>query len=490
MNRSEPLLSEISVPGRMAVSLPAVSGSAPALPGSLARDPASLRLPEVDQLTVVRHFTRLSRLNFSIDAEFYPLGSCTMKYNPRINEATAALPGFRDSHPLLDAGGCQGNLALLGNLQACIAALSGFQAVSLQPAAGAHGELAGVLMIQAWHRSRGDHKRTRMLVPDSAHGTNPATCSMVGYETVALPSAPDGGLDLDALKAALDDRTAGLMLTNPTTLGLFERNIRVVCDLVHQAGGLIYGDGANMNAIAGIVKPAELGIDVMHFNLHKTFSTPHGGGGPGAGAVGANATLAEFLPGPIAMQESANPRQASQTPWVLRQPAHSIGALKAFWGNFGVLVRAYTYIRMLGPRGLRTMAEGAVLNANYLRILLGQHYRIPYDRVCMHEFVMQPPPSAGQAPGGIHTLDIAKRLIDYGFHPPTIYFPLIVPEAMMIEPTETESRETLDRFAAALIKIAAEITENPEVISSAPHDTPIGRLDEVSAARKPVLCWC
>jgi glycine dehydrogenase subunit 2 len=476
MNHHEPLLNELSAPGRRALSLPPAGTKAPPLPGALQRPAGSLKLPEVDQLTLVRHFTRLSQLNFSIDTEFYPLGSCTMKYNPRVNEAAAALPGFRDSHPLLDPASCQGSLGLMHRLQTCIAALSGFQAVSLQPAAGAHGELAGVLMIQAWQRARGQDQRTRMLVPDSAHGTNPATCTMAGLETVSIPSAPDGGIDLDALKAALDERTAGLMVTNPTTLGLFERNIRQICDLVHAAGGLVYGDGANMNAIAGIAKPAELGIDVMHFNLHKTFSTPHGGGGPGAGAVGANATLAPYLPGPVVAL-------APDGGYRLERPAQGIGALKAFWGNFGVLVRAYTYIRMLGPVGLRAMAEGAVLNANYLRVLVGGHYRIPYDRTCMHEFVAQPPE-------GSHTIDIAKRLIDYGCHPPTIYFPLIVPEAMMIEPTETESRQTLERFAEILAAIAAETRDHPELLLEAPHDTPVSRLDEVAAARKPLLCWC
>lgn len=486
MNHHEPLLNELSVSGRRALSLPAANPKAPPLPGGLQRQPDSLKLPEIDQLTLVRHFTRLSQLNFSIDTEFYPLGSCTMKYNPRINEATAGLEGFRDNHPLLDASACQGSIGLMHCLQTCIAALTGFQAVSLQPAAGAHGELAGVLMIKAWQRSRGQERRTRMLVPDSAHGTNPATCAMAGFETVSIPSAADGGIDMEALKAALDDRTAGLMLTNPTTLGLFERNIREICALVHAAGGLVYGDGANMNAIAGIVRPADLGIDVMHFNLHKTFSTPHGGGGPGAGAVGANATLADFLPGPVAVaqaEDSTRTATRGGSSYQLARPARSIGALKSFWGNFGVLVRAYTYIRMLGTTGLRTMSEGAVLNANYIRALVSGHYRIPYDRVCMHEFVIQPPE-------GSHTIDIAKRLIDYGCHPPTIYFPLIVAEAMMIEPTETENRQTLEQFAKILGDIATEIREHPELLLEAPHHTPVGRLDEVSAARKPVLCWC
>ncbi len=480
MNHHEPLLSELSASGHRACSLPPTANSAPPLPASMLRNQAA-KLPEIDQLTLVRHFTRLSQLNYSIDTEFYPLGSCTMKYNPRINEVTANLEGFRDSHPLLDASACQGSLAVMYHLQECIAALSGFPAVSLQPAAGAHGELAGVLMIKAWHQARGDHQRRIMLVPDSAHGTNPATCAMVGYETVTIPSATDGGIDLAALKNALNGEIAGLMITNPTTLGLFERNITAICDLVHAAGGLVYGDGANMNAIAGIVKPADLGIDVMHFNLHKTFSTPHGGGGPGAGAVGASARLAAFLPGPVAGKSTA--RDSDLTSFSLVRPAQSIGALKAFWGNFSVLVRAYTYIRMLGPHGLRTMAESAVLNANYLRVLVSPHFPVPYPRICMHEFIAQPP-------AGAHTIDIAKRLIDYGYHPPTIYFPLIVAEAMMFEPTETETRQAIENFAETLVKIAREIQAEPALLLEAPHNTPIGRLDEVSAARKPVLCWC
>lgn len=481
MSQLEPLLNELSVSGRTAISLPDLGAPcATKMPESMVRAPADLNLPELDQLSVVRHFTRLSRLNFAIDTQFYPLGSCTMKYNPKINDAMAALDGFSQTHPLLPDDQVQGAIELLAHLQAAIAKLSGFASVSVQAAAGAQGELVGVLMIRKWHESRADSQRTRMLIPDSAHGTNPATCTMAGYETVSIPSDADGGVDIEALRRACDARTAGIMLTNPSTLGLFEQHIQQIAEIVHGVGGLVYGDGANMNAITGIVRPADLGIDVMHFNLHKTFSTPHGGGGPGACAVGAAASLQAFLPGPLAQAPNTdNPL------WHWSTPQNSIGQIKAFHGNFGILVRAYTYIRMLGATGLRALAEGAVLNANYLRVLVKDHYPIPFDRICMHEFVAQPPSG-----DHVHTIDIAKRLIDYGFHPPTIYFPLIVSEAMMFEPTETESRQTIEDFARALIAIAREIEDAPELLTGAPHNTQIGRLDEVSAARKPVLCWC
>ena len=354
--------------------------------------------------------------------------------------------------------------------------IGGFTGVSLQPAAGAHGELAGVLMIRAYHVSRGDTKRTKMLIPDSAHGTNPATSTMAGMTVETIPSDAEGNVDLEALQKACDDTVAGIMITNPNTLGIFEKHIREIAEIVHKVGGLVYGDGANLNAITGVLRPADVGIDVMHFNLHKTFSTPHGGGGPGVGMVGAGVTLAPYLPGPIASKKDNK--------YVLEMPSKSIGRLKAFYGNFGVLVRAYTYVRMVGEDGLRRIAENAVLNANYIRVKLEKVYPVPYKRTCMHEFVAR-----GDFIEGVHTLDIAKRLIDYGMHPPTIYFPLIVPEALMIEPTETESKETLDRFIEIMLAIAKEAKTNPELLHDAPHDTPVGRLDEVSAARNPILCY-
>jgi glycine dehydrogenase subunit 2 len=444
------------------------------LPAGLVR--GRLALPELDELTVVRHFTRLSQKNYSIDTDFYPLGSCTMKYNPKVNEVAASLPGFRNTHPLVGEEFSQGALELIYRLQTMLAEIGGFKAISLQPAAGAHGELTGVFMIRAWHLSRGDTKRTKMLIPDSAHGTNPASCAMAGLETVTIPSTAEGGVDMDALKAALGDDVAGIMITNPNTLGLFERNIEEIARLVHAAGGLVYGDGANMNALTGVFKPGEAGIDVMHFNLHKTFSTPHGGGGPGAGMVGAGETLKGFLPGPVVVKRGER--------YALETPAKSIGRMKAFYGNFGVLVRAYVYVRMLGAEGMRRVAENAVLNANYLKVLVEKHYPVKYGRRCMHEFV-----AMGDIAPDIHTLDIAKRLIDYGIHPPTIYFPLIVPEALMVEPTETESRATLDEFARVMALIAEEAKASPELLHAAPATTPVGRLDEVAAARCPVLCY-
>ena len=470
----ELLVYELSSPGRVGVALPDCDVPVTALPTALLR--AELKLPELDELTVVRHFTRLSQKNFSIDTQYYPLGSCTMKYNPKVNEVAASLPGWRSTHPLVGAEFSQGAIELMYRLQDSLNKIGGFVAGSLQPAAGAHGELAGVLMIRTVQVARGQAQRTTMIVPDSAHGTNPATCTMAGMKVVTIASDSDGAIDLTALKAACNDSLAGIMITNPSTIGVFERNMKQIADIVHAAGGLVYGDGANMNAIAGILRPAELGIDVMHYNLHKTFSTPHGGGGPGVGYVGAAPSLADFLPGPIAVKDGNK--------FVMRQPAKSIGRLKAFYGNFGVLVRAYTYIRMLGGDGLRKMAENAVLNANYLKARLEKVYPVKYPRRCMHEFV-----AMGNFVDGIHTLDIAKRLIDYGFHPPTIYFPLIVPEALMIEPTETENKETLDAFVEVMLKIAEEARANPELLHDAPHHTPVGRLDEVSAARNPVLCY-
>jgi glycine dehydrogenase subunit 2 len=405
-----------------------------------------------------------------------------MKYNPKVNDKAAALPGWENAHPLAGDELSQGALELMYKLQRSLCEIGGFAAGSLQPAAGAQGEFAGALIIRAYHSSRGEAERRVILVPDSAHGTNPATCTMGGFTAQSISSDSEGGIDIGELKAALAGesgrRIAGIMITNPNTLGLFERNIETITELIHKAGGLVYGDGANMNALAGVLRPGDVGIDVMHFNLHKTFSTPHGGGGPGAGFVGVRADLADFLPGPVAAE---NP--ASGTRYVLRMPPRSIGRMKSFYGNFGVLVRAYVYVRMLGAEGLRRMSETAVLNANYLKKLVERVYDVPYKRRCMHEFVAR-----GDVAEAVHTIDVAKRLIDLGFHPPTIYFPLIVPESLMIEPTETESKETIDAFAAALLRIAEEAVSDPGLLKSAPVTTPVGRLDEADAARNPRLC--
>ncbi|MGO9411169.1 MAG: aminomethyl-transferring glycine dehydrogenase subunit GcvPB [Spirochaetia bacterium] len=470
----EPLIFEISRKGREGVSLPACDVPETSIPSDLCR--TQLSLPEVSEIDLVRHYVRLSQLNYAVDTGFYPLGSCTMKYNPKANDAAAGIPGFAGLHPLQDAATSQGAMAVMHSLQSMIAEIGGFAAVSLQPSAGAHGELTGILIVRKYHADRGQTGRTRILVPDSAHGTNPASTAMAGLEVVEIPSDARGNIDLSRLKASLDDRVAGLMLTNPNTLGLFEENLLEVTRLVHEAGGLVYGDGANFNAILGVARPGTMGIDVMHFNLHKTFSTPHGGGGPGAGAVGVTQMLADYLPGPIVEKASA------QAPYDWCMPAKSIGRIKSFHGNFGILVRAYVYIRMLGAGGLRAVAENAVLNANYLQARLKGAYPIPHgDRTCMHEFVAQG--KFAEAPD-IRALDVSKRLIDYGFHPPTNYFPLIVPEALMIEPTETESVETLDKFADALLEIAKEASTHPELLHEAPHTSPVRRLDEVRAARE------
>ncbi len=478
----EPTIYELSSPGRSGVRFPEPDVPVSPLPEGLVRD--ELNFPELSEMDVVRHFTHLSQLNYSIDSGLYPLGSCTMKYNPRINEETARLPGFAFSHPRQPEETIQGNLLLMYQLQEWLKEISGFAGVSLQPAAGAHGELVGVLIIRAYHKSRGDAKRTRIIIPDSAHGTNPASSAMSGFEVVNVPTGSSGNIDLESLKPLCDDRLAGLMITNPNTLGLFDQNILQVIEMVHQAGGLVYGDGANLNALLGIARPGDMGIDVMHFNLHKTFSTPHGGGGPGSGPVGVAPALVDFLPGPIAAVIEEGDDDTAPL-YGLVMPERSIGRIKSFYGHFGMIVRAFTYIAMHGPEGLRSVGEHAVLNANYLLVKLRDAYHLPYDRVCMHECVFE-----GQwadAPG-VHALDIAKRLMDYKFHPPTNYFPLIVHEALMIEPTETESKETLDAFASAMIKIAEEAHTSPELLKEAPHSTPVSRVDEVKAAKELVLC--
>jgi glycine dehydrogenase subunit 2 len=483
----EPLIYDISEPGRIGVNLPECDVPESELPQDLLRD--NLELPEVSELQVVRHFVRLSQLNHAIDTAFYPLGSCTMKYNPKLNEDAARLPGFAQLHPLTDAEGAQGALALMYQLQDWLAAISGFAGISLVPAAGAQGELAGILMIRAYHLERGDTERNKILVPNSAHGTNPATVTMAGMQVIELPSDDEGNVDLNALREVCSGdeakTIAGMMITVPSTLGLFERHIVQVVETVHNAGGLMYMDGANMNALMGIVKPAELGFDVMHYNLHKTFSTPHGGGGPGCGAVGVAVRLLDYRPGPI-VEIVEEPQDEDDAPlYGLVEPPKTIGRLKAFHGNFGMHVRAYAYIRVYGASGLNEVSRHAVLNANYVREQLRDDYKIPYPRICGHEFVLEG--HFEDAPD-IHALDISKRLMDYGIHPPTNYFPLIVPEALLIEPTETETKATLDEFIVAMKKIAQEAREDPDLLRTAPHTTPVSRLDEVRAARQLVLC--
>jgi glycine dehydrogenase subunit 2 len=483
---TEPLVFEISYPGRCAAVLPTLDVPPAELPAGLVRE--NLPLPEVSELDLVRHYTRLSQMNHAVDIGYYPLGSCTMKYNPKINEDMARLPGFTRLHPYQDEDTVQGALFLMYHLQEFLKEIGGFAGVSLQPAAGAHGELTGVLMMCAYHLDRGDDQRDVILVPDSAHGTNPATTSMSGLRVVEIPSDERGNVDMAALKVACEehgDRLVGMMLTNPNTLGLFDENVEEITALVHGHGGLMYGDGANMNALLGIARPGDLGFDVLHYNLHKTFSTPHGGGGPGSGPVGAAESLVDFLPAPIVGVEVD--KSANEEPvYTFTDPQKSIGRVKAFYGHFGVLVRAYTYIRILGAAGLRRVAEYAVLNANYIKERVKDTYPVPYDRTCMHEFVCE-----GRIEGApdVHALDISKRLIDYGFHPPTNYFPLIVREALMIEPTETESRDTLDAFADVLLAIAEEARDDPDLLHEAPHKAPVRRLDEVRAAKELVLRW-
>ncbi len=479
---TEPTIYELSSPGRIGVRFPESDVPFYDLPAEFKR--TDLLLPELAEVDVVRHFTHLSAMNYSLDTGLYPLGSCTMKYNPKVNEETARLPGFAFTHPLQPIETVQGNLALMYNLQEQLKEISGFAAISLEPAAGAQGEFVGVKIIRDYHKSRSDGKRTRILIPDSAHGTNPATSAMNGLEVVPIASDSRGNVDLEKLRELCDDTIAGLMLTNPNTLGVFDENVLEVINIVHQAGGLVYGDGANMNALLGITRPGDLGFDVMHFNLHKTFSTPHGGGGPGSGPVGVAPHLVEFLPSPVVkIVEAATEDVPPLYGWVT--PAKTIGRVKAFYGQFGVLVRAFTYIRMQGPEGLRRVAEYAVLNANYILSKIRSKYTLPYDRSYMHEFVVE---GVWSDVPEVHALDIAKRLMDYNFHPPTNYFPLIVHEALMIEPTETESKQTLDAFADALVKIADEAHNTPELLKEAPHHTPVGRLDEVKAAKELVLC--
>ena len=475
------LLMDRSVPGRIGVTLPSLDVPEEALPSAeFLRD--DLSLPEVSEGEVVRYFTNLSQLNFAIDTGFYPLGSCTMKYNPKLNDEIAFLPGFAGVHPLQPQDTAQGALKLLHRLQGYLAELTGMPAVSLASVAGAHGELVGMLLMRAYHHSRGQGHRKIVLIPDSAHGTNPASAAMAGFQVVSVPSDSQGNMDLKALRNVARDDLVGLMITLPSTLGLFDTNILEVCRIVHEAGGLVYGDGANMNALLGRVKLGDLGFDIVHLNLHKTFSTPHGGGGPGAGPVAVTEALAPFLPTPIV--DRAEDEAGEE--YRLGTPPQSVGPIGGFHGNFGVLVRAYTYLRLHGAEGLRQISENAVINANYLLEGLRSSYDLPYDRRCMHEVVFS---ARRQRKHGVKALDIAKRLIDYGIHPPTMYFPLIVDEALMIEPTETESIEALDYFVEVMQAIAKEAEEQQELLQKAPHDTPNTRLDEARAARQPDLRW-
>jgi len=470
----EKLLFEHSDPGRKGYSLPALDVPEVSLPADLTRDEIK-GFPELSEVDVVRHFTRLSTWNYGVDSGFYPLGSCTMKYNPKINEVVARLAGFAHLHPHTPVELSQGVLELTFRLQQAFSEVSGFPGLTLQPAAGAQGELTGMLVIRAYHEAHG-RPRKKVLIPDTAHGTNPATAALCGYDVVPLVS--DGMLSASVVAEHMDEDVAALMITNPNTLGLFEADIVAICEAVHAKGGLVYCDGANLNALMGIARPGDMGIDVMHFNLHKTFSTPHGGGGPGAGPVGVTAALEPFLPKPVVVQEGGQYRLDFDRP-------QSIGRLKAFFGNFGVLVRAFAYILSMGGEGLRHASEMAVLNANYIRARLEGEFCLPYPQRSMHEVVF----SDEQLGGGCHTLDLAKRLIDYGYHPPTIYFPLVVKGAIMIEPTETESKEILDEFCDVMLAIAAEARDNPDLLHQAPQRSKVRRLDEATAARKPKLRW-
>lgn len=476
------LLCELSSPGRAGVALPAVDVPAERLEGCIPphlRRKIALRLPEVSEADAVRHFTNLSQKNMSVDTHFYPLGSCTMKYNPKINDELARIHRFSEVHPYEPEEIIQGLLQLLYELEQFLCDICGMDVFTLQPAAGAHGEFVGLLITRAYHLFRND-RRTKVLVPDSSHGTNPASAALCGFQVVEVRSNHKGRVDLAHLKELADSQTAALMITNPNTLGLFEDEILKMAEVIHKAGGLLYYDGANLNPLLGISKPGKMGFDIVHLNLHKTFSTPHGAGGPGAGPVGVKANLAEFLPIPRIVKKNGGCPHFS-----LREDfPMSIGKVRAFYGNIGVLIRAYVYIRALGAEGLREVAEAAILNANYLRARLEKHFDLPYDGSNLHEFVLS---ATRQKAKGITALDIAKRLLDYGIHAPTIYFPLVVPEALMIEPTETESLQTLDHFVEVLEIICKEIEEDPEKLHQAPFTTPISRPDEVRAARQPIL---
>ncbi len=478
---NEEIIFEKSSPGRVGYSLPeldvpAVESDA-LIPKNSQRKDAPL-LPELSELDVIRHYTRLSQWNYSIDTGFYPLGSCTMKYNPKVNEEAARMAGFNKTHPLQPENTIQGALHILYELQNYLAEVSGMDAVTLQPAAGAHGEFTGLLMIRAYHTAQGN-PRKKILIPDTAHGTNPASAALCNYEVIEIKSGKEGILTPEVVAAVMDEEVAALMLTNPNTLGLFEKHIAEIAKIVHAKGGLVYCDGANQNALLGQARVGDMGVDVLHFNLHKTFTTPHGGGGPGSGPVAVKKILEPYLPIPRVLKEGKSYHLVQQFP-------ESVGKVRSFFGNFGMLLRAYTYIREMGPEGLKRVSEMAVLNANYIQAQLKNTFHLPYPETCMHECIFS---DKKQIPFNVKTMDIAKRLMDYGYHPPTVYFPLVVHGAMMIEPTETESLETLDQFCEAMKLIARECEENPEKVRSAPHLTHLKRLDEVRAVRQPRLTW-
>lgn len=477
---NQPLVFEITKEGRTAYSLTPLDvpevDLADILPAGLIRQEKA-ELPEISELDLMRHYTALSNRNHGVDSGFYPLGSCTMKYNPKINESVARFPGFAHIHPLQDESTVQGALELMYDLQEHLVEITGMDEVTLQPAAGAHGEWTALMMIRAFHEANGDVQRTKVLVPDSAHGTNPASATVAGFDTITVKSNENGLVDLDDLRSKVGNDTAALMLTNPNTLGLFEKDILEIADIIHEVGGKVYYDGANLNAVMSKARPGDMGFDCVHLNLHKTFTGPHGGGGPGSGPVGVKADLIPFLPKPVLVKTDEGFKFDYDRP-------QTIGRVKPFYGNFGINVRAYTYIRTMGPDGLKAVTENAVINANYMMRRLEPFFELPYKQHCKHEFVLS---GSRQKKLGVRTLDIAKRLLDFGYHPPTTYFPLNVEEALMIEPTETESKETLDEFCDILIQIAKETEETPEVVQEAPHTTVINRLDETLAARNPVL---
>ena len=469
------MIFELSKKGRIGFNIEEKSLPEVELPKHLLRQEKA-DLPEVSELDVVRHFTNVSQKNFGVENGFYPLGSCTMKYNPKINDELATLPGFANIHPLQPAETVQGLLKIYHSLQEMLSEISGLKAYSLNPFAGAHGELAGLMIIKAYHEKNKDYKRNKIIIPDSAHGTNPASATVCGFETVEIKSNPDGTVNLDALKSVLNDEIAGLMLTNPNTAGVFEKDITEIAKLVHEAGGLLYYDGANLNALVGKAKPGDMGFDITHINLHKTFSTPHGGGGPGSGPVGVCEKLVEFLPNPVVRK--------NKNGYYLDQAKDSIGALGLFYGNASVYLRAYVYIMTFGREHLSDIGPMAVLNANYVKDSLKDLFELPIDGHCLHEFVFD---GLKDQSTGVKTLDLAKRLLDYGFHAPTIYFPLIFSQSMMIEPTEGESKETLDEFIHVMRKIVSESIETPELVKTAPHNTIVRRLDEAKAARQPIV---
>ncbi|WP_394217814.1 aminomethyl-transferring glycine dehydrogenase subunit GcvPB [Halobacillus trueperi] len=479
-NQDFPLIFELSQESRTGYSLPdfdVPETNVDDMIGEAYVRKSEPDLPEVSELQIMRHYTGLSKRNHGVDSGFYPLGSCTMKYNPKMNEDVARLTGFSHIHPYQPVESVQGALHLMYDLQESLAAITGMDTVTLQPAAGAHGEWTGLMMIRAYHEARGETNRTKVIVPDSAHGTNPASATVAGFEAVTVKSDERGLVDLEDLKRVVDKQTAALMLTNPNTLGLFEEDIEEMAAIVHEAGGKLYYDGANLNAILGYARPGDMGFDVVHLNLHKTFTGPHGGGGPGSGPVGVTAEFAEYLPAPILTKENDLYVFDYDRP-------HSIGRVKPYYGNFGINVRAYTYIRTMGPEGLKKVSEYAVINANYMMRRLQEAFDLPFDRHCKHEFILS---GKRQKKLGVRTLDMAKRLLDFGYHPPTIYFPINVEEALMIEPTETESKETLDDFIDRMIQIAHEAENDPEKVQEAPHTTIVSRMDETQAARKPVL---